>query len=46
MAAGKVRDIMNASLITQMITVTVNAAIIALVVFFLVKFIRKNRRAV
>lgn len=46
MAAGKVRDIMNASLITQMIMVTVNAAIIALVVFFLVKFIRKNRRAV
>ena len=46
MAAGKVRDIMNASLITQMITVTVNAAIIALVVFFLVKFIRNNRRAV
>lgn len=46
MAAGKVRDMMNASLITQMITVTVNAAIIALVVFFLVKFIRKNRRAV
>ncbi len=37
---------MNSSLITQIIPLIVNAAIIALVVFFLVKFIRKNRRAV